>query len=744
MDSSALNITTQDGTKLSSDLLSREMDITRDERLEELRERLPVEINDGEEIDETIKTMIHGHEITVNDLMKLAPKIQYWSKWISGDILNTALEILEEKTGTFLWLDSYRASSVALGISREDPLEAMFRTKEKRELIMKRQLWPVIVETNKSHAPNHWILVVCDWPGKSLHIYDSMNDAENYVEYATNIRNYYDKHHGPSQLKIIPENKAWEMNGGIECGVYVLQVAHELATGDEQGPYEDTRSKWFYELLVGEEWPNKSTAADVEKFVKAFQRVIGLIPEKIKREEENTDRVNVFDEMRLRAMIVSVRASGNKPLVMKFADEVEKYLDKQTGNKKRKASSTRTVKSFRSASPMSGCSTVEQKSETPVEMEEIIAEPDVFPVAADEDVGKEPFSIMPKDQAAWSMVSCDENELAKVKITVEAEKWFRRATSRLPAKHRNDPVFQRKLRKEKRRMSRKIPIARHTIEPVNQEPRRRQIFKKLVKDGFFQPTEKYTYDKIRSQRIYVTHASYEEGMSGDERCEESEPIIETKKNQRVRCRLCARSFSSEKDGHNHLIAFSADTAFQQADKNTNRYHPRIDSGRLVKKAMLSVLYLQEAESLEGEEDTGSKVKVEEKGGEDTKNRDGEEDEENKKDSHKDTELADWSDQELTLLETLDDKAETEALRLQTESKEELQRAFLNWSNYQSQLDASMDVCEFASQESYQGAEKRVPITREEFKTSERGPLGHEPVEPIEETRASYNLRSRNP
>lgn len=737
-----MDITTADGTKLSEELLFQATGKTRDERLEELRDRLPIEVNDGDPIDESIKTAVYGNDIAVNDLMKLAPKIQYWSKWISGDVLSLALGKLEERTGTFLWLDSYRATSIAMGIGRDDTLEAMFQVKERRELIMKRHLWPVIVETEKNYSPNHWILMVVDWPGKVIQIYDSMNSAEKYEVYATNIRNYYEKHRGPLSLRVIPVNKANEINGGIECGIYVLQVANELATGEEQCSYEDTRTKWFFDMLTGEEWPAGATTATVDQFMVEFQRVLKLLPAKEKPAEDTTGQPNIFDVMRLRAMTASVRQSGAKPLIMKYADAVESFLDKYSVGRKRKASSTRTSKSIRSISPMSGCSIGEVKGEPTMEVEEIVTEPDILPTLDEPSTSVDQFNIMPKDRAAWSMVTYDEQELARVNVTVDAEVWFRRATSRLPAKYRNDPIFQRKLRKEKRRMSRRLPIRQHTVEPVDQGPRRRQIFNKLVKDGFFTPKEKYTYDKIRSQRVYVTHASYEEGMSGDERCEESEPIVETKRNQRVRCRLCARTFSSEKDGHNHLIAFSADTAFQQADKVTNRYHPRIDSGRIIKKAMLSVLYLQEAESLEGEEDAGEKRKTGDSRDKDAENRGESEDEDDRKDSQKDTELADWSDHELTLQETLDDQAETEALRVQTESKEELQRAFLNWSNYQSQLDSTMDLFEGASQEVYETPAKKGKAKQSDAKVTEHQSPEDRPVEVGEETRPGYNLRSR--
>lgn len=742
MSASPLDITTPDGTKLSKELISHAMEIPRNEKLEELRDRLPVEVNDGETINESLMVKIYGQDVAVNDLMKLAPKIQYWSKWISGDILSIALEKLESRSGTFLWLDSYRATSVAMGVSRDDSLESIFRVTERRELIMKRQLWPVIVETEINYSPNHWILMVIDWPGKVIQVYDSMNGAEKYKEYAENIRKYYEKHRGPSNLRVVPMNCAREINGGIECGIYVLQVAEELATGDDPGSYEDTRTRWFFELLTGEEWPAEADNSHLDNCMNAFQRVIDLLPRKVKEEAKATQNVNIFDVMRLRAMIISVRQSGAKPLVMKFADDVESFLDKYTGGRKRKASTSRPSKAIRSASPMSGCSTSEVKSEHPMEVEEIVAEPDIFTPAEEEVISEEQLNVMPKDRAAWSMVSYDEKELARVQVTVAAEAWFRRATGRLPVKYRNDAVFQRKLRKEKRRMSRPQPIRHHPVEPVDQGPRRKKIFEKLVKDGFFGHKEAYSYDKIRSQRVYITHASYEEGMSGDERCETSEPIIETKKNQRVRCRLCARTFSSEKDGHNHLIAFSADTAFQQADKVTNRYHPRIDSGRIVKKAMLTVLYLQEAESLEGEDDSGEKVKVREERGNNAENR-GDEENDEEEHEHRDTELADWSDQELTLLEKLDDQIETEALRVHTESTEEIQRAFLNWSNYQSQLDSTMDEMEGISQESCTSQLGETRVKRKKNERKEQVVYEEPTDEAVEENRAGYNLRSRN-
>lgn len=668
------------GTRLSAELRNLAKETVPDPILSKMIELLPNKIS-GMTKKAALTVVSSGeNEITLGDYLNIVPKVEYEDKWVSGDIVNVYLGMLKDAHGTILPVDPLIASSLAEGQESHLSLEQMLKTtNDRNQLVGCKHLWPVIV--NK----NHWILIAVDFAIKIITVYDSMNFGEKYDQQVNNIHKFYQKWQKfPKRVVVV--NEAREANEGKNCGIYILLQASIVCFQLEFLLYNDMRMRIAYELATGALLEGKPTQEQIEIYglkLMEYDEIIAkakneemqeLLREKEKEaklaQDDSNNRLTGIDFIRFSAATMELKSKCPLKIVQTYIRQVERILP-----------------ALRKA-----CQVPRPVNDDSVEIIDIPVSPASITSLSDQFIPSkrvkiedpEAMSISNSIEAEQSMTIEEEKRL---RIPAHVKTYFLSAAKSVPSQWRNTEVFRRKLKKEMMRMAKGMPIDTTPLLPIDMTVRRRSVFNAMKKEPYclFDEREQYSWPRLNQKKAEVSRATYEEGLSGDER----EPPTKGPpfdKRYKVQCRLCGHLSASEKDFQAHILAFAHDEIYQRANKITNRFHPRIDTTNLTVPRQWSALYGQESNvPKDAPADEGNDFLVKE--------------ESKRCDCDEDDKYFDFADEsespdEQSMMEDVDQQALSLALREEEETKEEVEEMrgrFAEWLLNESKQRNSMEI-----------------------------------------------------
>lgn len=516
--------------------------------------------------------------VTLHDLLNVMPKVNYGDKWLSGDVINLYLDMLVKKYGSILYVDSLEGTAISNGVANSKSLtEVLHTSNEYGEINSCRHMWPVLAEGN------HWILIVVDFVTKIITIYDSRNFGEKYRKQAENIYRFYQKtNRFPQRILVVDE--AREPNAGVNCGVYVLLQACILSFQLRHLSYEEMRIRLACELATGELMEYEPTDEQVDQLgnkLIEYDQVIAKAALKEKTAELEKKRalsaekpkpkLSGLEFISLNQSAMDVKARWPQKEIQVFVRKVERVL------------------------PL--LRTLCRGEIEPEEEMSVCVSPEV--VMSSED--NTPAKRLKSDETATqdSVEVIDEplgmEKKSSSRIPSRVRNYFMAAVKSVPTRWRNTVAFRRKLAKEMKRMAEGKRPSTAPALPVDMNVRRRKIFNDMKREPYmlFGEKEQFSWPRMKDLKADISRATYEDGLSGDERVEETTgPPFD--KRYKVQCRICGHLSASEKDFQAHIQAYAHDEIFQRPQKDTYQFHPRIDTVNLPVPRQWSALYGQQS------------------------------------------------------------------------------------------------------------------------------------------------------
>lgn len=602
-------------TALDSDDEDRFVKLDRPLVYQTIREMLPIKIHDVSTIRGHVIVSSPVEKITMDDLVKLMPTTDNYSdNSISSDFIDWQLNLVKEANGSTLPVKSRVA---ALVINNDYPagatLQSVLDTQDSNnEIKCNPHLWPINVE-------QHWVMVVVNYAQKLFSVYDANNKPQLYMTAARTIARWYasaDPKFRTNQACFVPmAHAACEKNDGSNCGVFLLMKAAELAGCVQEMSYEDYRTHLTAEVLLMRALSPKPSRSDIPLIRRRLQKLerelidefpprklfsrreierIGTQAERAKKGKEYADFetlvqmvedklpkiLRLYDTLKIEKAYESYLIF-NKPLE---ADEGESKSN-QTMGAQIKKKTKRPIEPAQETASGTKNQPMRKKRRLKKGPASQSDGSSVNDDSSDEEA-PEPQEPFGKRKQEWADNENNKNQTFPPWVN----DYFKGAVEELSDDEKESQPFQAALRREKRKMVAGLKPKLEIVARPDFENERREVFKRLQKQGEIPSDAKYAYRLItKQQKRYMSWETYEEGMSGDERWTPTSGGPFTEKEE-IQCAKCGHMSSSKKTFIDHICTFAVDYHFQQLDA-MNQYHPRVDTENLT-QPMLIALYGQ--------------------------------------------------------------------------------------------------------------------------------------------------------